>query len=162
MRTAFAISLLAALLGCAPRSPLQSQPPLVQPDYKIVQAYHARSGSAETPDDRLRAVTFQRIHGLSRPAALAYLQADGFQCQGVTCVLSIRKKLGADDATFALSVPKEEGLTHRRAYMQSYSLSLVAERIEDPEEIYADAIFHSGLVPRLRSAYLSDLEVTND
>lgn len=151
MRYVLAIGLLGALGACAsPQS------------HKIISAYHARAASDETPDDRLRAVAFQRLQGMSRPKALAYLEADGFQCQGVTCVNSIRKKLDAQDATFATSSPQQDSLTHRRAYMQSYSLSLVAEVIEDPEQIYADAIFHSGLVPLYRSAHPSDLEVTDD
>lgn len=153
MKPVLAIGLLATLAGCATAP---------QPRYEIISAYHARSGSGESPDDRLRAVAFQRLEGMSRARALAYLEADGFQCRGVTCVNSIREKLNARDETFALSTPDTGSLTKRRAYMQSYSLSLVAERIEDPEHIYADAIFHSGMVPRYRSAYPTDLEVTDD
>ncbi|CUH86319.1 hypothetical protein PH5382_00228 [Phaeobacter sp. CECT 5382] len=170
MRRAGIIACLAGLSACA------------GPSYEVIGAYHDRAASDrssnqspnhatddprgetryETPDERLQAVAFEHLQGMSRSDALSFLQSDGFQCQGVTCVHSSQKKLGAAEAIFGASTADDRVFSDRRTSVQSYSLSLVSDVIMEPGDIYADAVFRSGQVPWYRSPRPSDLEVTHD
>ncbi|MEP2716984.1 hypothetical protein [Pseudophaeobacter sp.] len=151
MRAIWAIVICAALASCAQPAP-----------YEVLQAYYAHSGPEETPDERLQTVTFARIHGMSRSQALSYLQADGFDCQGITCVYFNQTKQSTADILFGTASPQDKVFADRRANKNSFSLSLVAEVIESPDQIYADARHFDGDVPWHRGFRPYDFEVTDD
>jgi len=132
------------------------------PPHQVIRDYHDTAETGQTADERLQAAAFEHLQGKTRPEAIAFLEADGFQCLGVTCLYFTQKKLSTTEVLFGISHAQDRVFSDRRTYLDRYSLSLVADVIEEPDQIYADAVHQAGRVPWHRSPRPSDLEVTDD
>ncbi len=150
IRSGPAIALPLLLMACT------------EPEHRIVRAYNTNPDTAVSQDERLQLAAFEKLKGMTRDAALTFLESDGFTCVDSTCLFSSENKLSAAEAAFGISFPRNKVFGERQASKSFYQIKLNSDVIDGTGDITADARFESGRVPWHRRPRPSDYEVTHD